>query len=231
MTPTSRAAWALFVLMAVIASLTVPACSPRHTQTVTIQPHVKKLLVLPFKNSTRQAGKGNLIRCVLCGTVYTTGTVAPGAEDFMTRHLTAIVDDWGGVTRIPVEEYQELRDRFVASHAGQFSEKEILAAVGRDLGADAILIGSIYRFSDRVGGEYAAETPASVGFDLDLFGVQAGRVLWSRKHEETQEALLENLFGIGAFFKRKGKWLTVEDLAAAGLHQALETIPLSKGKN
>lgn len=230
MTPHSRAAWTLFVLLAVISNLTAPGCSPRHP-TVTIHSDIKRLLVLPFKNCTQQTGKGKLICCPLCGTVYTTGTVAPGAEDFMTAQLTAIVDGWVGVARIPVEQYQALRDRFEASHAEPFSEKELLAAVGRDLGADAILIGSIYRFANRVGGEYAAESPASVGFDLDLFGVQAGHVLWSRKYEETQEPLLANLFGIGAFFKRKGKWLTVEDLSADGLHQLLETIPLAKRKN
>ena len=40
-------------------------------------------------------------------------------------------------------------------------------------------------------------------------------------YAETQEALTNNLLGIGEFFKRKGKWVTAETLCSEGMDKAI----------
>ena len=75
-------------------------------------------------------------------------------------------------------------------------------------------------------------TPASVNMDIFLLDTRdaAARTLpgggelpvVQRSHyAETQEALTSNLLGIGDFFKRKGKWVTAEDLCGEGMDKAI----------
>lgn len=190
----------------------------------------KRLLLLPIKDGTEVHGKGETVHCALCGTVYTIGTVESGAEEFMTDRLKFMLDGWTSSTLVSSEQYQALRSRILSSKREPVTERELLIAIGREYNADAILTGSVYKFKNRVGSNFAVESPASVGFDLDLIEAQSGGLLWSRRHEETQQALSENLLGLGSFFTRKGRWVTVEDLAVSGLEKILQTIPIRKEK-
>jgi hypothetical protein len=191
----------------------------------------KRLLLLPVKNSTTDREKGETVLCDLCGAVYTTGVVEKGAETFITDRLKIILEGWTSITVIPEEQVQAARSRFLSSKKDPVSEKELLAAIGRDLDGDAILTGSVYQFKNRVGSNFAVDSPASVGFHLDLIETQSGNIIWSRRYEETQQALSENLLGLGNFFMRKGKWVTVQDLAVSGLEKILQTFPIQREKN
>ncbi len=108
---------------------------------------------------------------------------------------------------------------------GQPSELELVLETGRQLSADAVLMGRVYRFRERLGSAYSADSPASVSFDVLLISMEDGRVLWHGRFEETQQPLSENLFTINSFFKRKARWLTAEELADDGLREVLTTFP------
>ncbi len=78
----------------------------------------------------------------------------------------------------------------------------------------------IYRFQERRGGNFSVERPASVGFHVHFFdrnGLEKVYVF-----DETQQPLLENLFRIFTFFKRKGTWITAADLAREGVLKAID---------
>jgi hypothetical protein len=53
-----------------------------------------------------------------------------------------------------------------------------------------------------------------------------GRNLWYGTFDETQSALSEDLFKLKTFLKRKGTWVTAEEMAKAGLETLLEKLPL-----
>jgi hypothetical protein len=76
-----------------------------------------------------------------------------------------------------------------------------------------------------VGGKFSVDLPASVTFDMILINVADRRLLWEGHFNETQKSLFENLFDFGTFWKRKGKWLTVRELADTGLEKVLQTFP------
>jgi len=42
--------------------------------------------------------------------------------------------------------------------------------------------------------------------------------------DENQQALTENLLGIGKFFKRGGKWITAEALSKEGVEKGLDAL-------
>ncbi len=69
----------------------------------------------------------------------------------------------------------------------------------------------IYRFQERRGGNYAVDKPAGAAFHMHIMeGSVVGR---SFTFDEDQQPLSQNLLGIGRFFSRGGKWITVDRLA------------------
>lgn len=78
----------------------------------------------------------------------------------------------------------------------------------------------IYRFQERKGGNYAAEKSASVAFHMHLMKDGAlGKVF---EYSEEQKALTDNLFTVGKFLKRGGKWVTADELAEEGINAGLD---------
>jgi hypothetical protein len=105
-------------------------------------------------------------------------------------------------------------------------EKLKMALTDRDVGySDGTRKGQpyvhvlIYRFQERKGGNYAAEKSASVAFHMHLMkdGV-LGKVF---EYSEEQKALTDNLFTVGKFLKRGGKWVTADELAEEGINAGL----------
>lgn len=106
-------------------------------------------------------------------------------------------------------------------------EKLKTALTDRDVGySDGIKKGQpyihvlIYRYEERKGGNFAVEKPASVAFHMHLMkdGV-LGKVF---EYSEEQKALMQNLFTMGKFMKRGGKWVTAGELAEEGIDAGLD---------
>jgi hypothetical protein len=188
--------------------------------------NVDVLLVAPFEALSRSK-EGAINRCPICGAVLDTGTVEPGAAEYMTRqvmaHLKASSDFtlWGPGTASGV------RARILSEDL-TISHKSLLIQMGREIGADAVVGGIVYRFQQRVGTGLSVESPASVGFGLHVIRCSDGQVLWSNHFDETQQNLSENLLKIGSFVKRGGTWLTVEQLAAYGMQEVMQSFPARK---
>lgn len=104
--------------------------------------------------------------------------------------------------------------------------RSIAVRFGRQLEVEHVLAGTLWRYRERVGGAFGAETPASVGFALFLVSVEDGAILWSSTFDKTQTALTENLFDARLFFKTGMKWLTAGELATYGAGKLLENLPV-----
>jgi hypothetical protein len=186
-----------------------------------------KLLIMPFKDMYRIYGDNVSFRCPLCEKVYMIEEVAPEADDFLTEQLIDLMKTRNHFELLPSEHAREVMSSLLSKNGKEQSELELLLETGRLLGADAIMMGRIYRFKKRIGTEYAVESPASVTFDLVLINVADGRILWSGYFDETQQSLFENLLHFGKFLERKGKWITAEQMAASGLEDLLQKFPES----
>lgn len=185
----------------------------------------KKLLIIPFKDMYRIYGDNVSFRCPLCKNVYMIEEVAPGADDFLTEHLFDLMKTHKNFELLPSEHAREVMSTLLSESGKELSELELLLETGRHIGADAVMSGRIYRFKKRIGTEYAVEFPASVTFDLILINVDDGRILWTGFFDETQSSLFENLLHFGKFVKRKGKWITAEQMAVSGLEEMLKEFP------
>jgi hypothetical protein len=98
------------------------------------------------------------------------------------------------------------------------------ARIGKMVFADSVLFGEILSARERVGGEYGAESPASIHLVLSLLDVARRKVIWRAEFQETQKSLTENLFFVFDFFTKGAKWLTVKELMDRGIEKATKNL-------
>ena len=220
--------WGL-VLLGLSASAFVAGCADRKVaqKSVVVPPDLRKILVVAFRDMNADGGGQVNVRCPLSGKVYVSGPVDPSASPFLTNALMASLGERPGrdFKLIDARELEDIRSGF-SNAEGNVSERTLMVETGRTLEADAVLAGHIYRDIERVGGNLSVESPASVAFDLHLVRVSDGHVLWTGYFDETQKTLMEDMFDIGSFFERDGKWVTAEQMASAGLEKIMETFKI-----
>ncbi len=187
---------------------------------------IDTLLILPFKDIARVYGENVSVKCPLCDKVFMTGKVSEGADNLLTENLLLLMKKRLGFKLIPPEYARGVLSALLSENEKVLSELDILVETGRRIEVDAVMAGHIYRFRERIGRRYSVESPASVAFDIHLVDVATGRILWVGVFDETQCSLTENLFKIGTFLKRKGRWITAEEMAIQGLEDVLQTFPI-----
>ncbi len=191
-----------------------------------IPPSLERILVVSFKNIPATAGAGISVRCPLSGKTFLTGGVTDEAKAFLNRELRDRLQGREEFKFISPEEMNDLQSESMSENGDILPEQNLLAAMGRKLGADAVLAGHIYRYQERVGGKYSVESAASAAFDLHLLRVSDGRVLWTGAFDETQKALTDDLFELPSFIERDGQWVTADQMAQAGLEKILSAFRL-----
>jgi len=94
--------------------------------------------------------------------------------------------------------------------------------------ADAVLLCTLQRFTEREGTEYSIVNPASVAFDYKLVHAETGQAICSGTFSETQQPLLADMFQFFKKAKRGVKWLSAEELARDGFQQKIADCPYLK---
>jgi hypothetical protein len=183
---------------------------------------IEKILILHFKDMAAVFGENVNGRCPVCGKVFTTGEVAENAADMLTENLFILLKDRKDFELIPSSQAQGVMSGLLAGSKREWRERDLQLEIGRALNADAIFVGNIYRFRERIGTKYSVNLPASVAFDIHLIRVEDGRVLWSAHLDETQQPLSDDLFRLNLFLRRKAKWITAKEMAISGLKDMLK---------
>ncbi|GBC60074.1 hypothetical protein DENIS_1017 [Desulfonema ishimotonii] len=211
------------ILFLVFAICCLTACQSQKAapKPVHVPPDLEKILVVSFRDMNEDKADRVSIRCPLSGKIFVAGPVAERAEAFLTGQLKEILKDRRDFKFISPQKVWDIHANLL-DRGEEVSERKFLVEIGRQLGAEGVIAGHIYRFQERVGGKYSAESPASVAFDLHLVRVADGQVLWTGYFDETQKALTDDLFQLGTFLKRDGQWVTAEVMAAAGLKNVFE---------
>jgi hypothetical protein len=189
--------------------------------------HLGKILILPFKDMTQVQGENIDARCPVCGRIFFTGKVADGAADILTEKLVSWLQNHTNHKIIVSSYNHDNQSSYFSASGGELVVRKMLAEVGRKNRVDTVLAGFLYRFRERVGKGYSIESPASVAFSIHLIRVSDAYPIWSAHFDETQQSLGENLFQLGSFLSRGGRWITAEELAVSGLEELLNKFPKS----
>ncbi|MGA2411972.1 MAG: hypothetical protein ABSG46_16505 [Candidatus Binataceae bacterium] len=96
--------------------------------------------------------------------------------------------------------------------------------LGRKVAADGVLYGSVNRYRERVGYEYAAQTPAAVAFTLNFVDENSKQIVWTAKFAKEQKALTENIFDLPNFLSNKARWVRAQDIASEGATAAISDL-------
>ncbi len=146
-------------------------------------------------------------------------TVTEGAGETVTAELVGQMALAGGWQVVPETDVTDALQKLPPVTAG--NQQTTAVALGKKLTADVVLIGSVDKFKERVGVAYAAQSPASVEFTLQLVGVQSGQVVWTARFARSQKALTENAFNLMSFIKSEGRWVKAHEIAQEGIQEAV----------
>ncbi len=180
---------------------------------------------MPFDDMQQMCGIDSSFKCPFLGSMHEVGKVREGAGEFLTEHLMSRLRDEKKMRLIDPGQAVGVRSKILSKNDGELSQKELILEMARSVGAQSVILGRVFQYRERIGTSYSVEVPASVAFDLILLRVSDGQVLWADHFAETQKSLSENLFLLGTFIKRGGRWLTADELAESGLRQLLNRFP------
>ncbi len=180
--------------------------------------------VISFQPLIPEEGWGNTVICPLCGTGYSSGRIAKGAEKIVENIFVEKLRELKEIQIIPSDKVQSVYKR-ISSESLKKPLLDVLKKVGNELNADALALGYVYRYTERVGYEFSSERPASVAFEIHLIKTIDGSTIWRGVFDKTQKSLMEDLFQISSFYKGGGKWITAQQLSKQGMDEIFATFP------
>jgi len=187
--------------------------------------HSMSLAVLPIKNITAVYGENASVRSPITGKVFVTGPVKENATEILAEYILAQFAERTEYDVLPPARTQGVYEQVLSGVPVPSSDRQAVTWMGRRLGVDAVIVTHIFRFRERQGNRLSVETPASVAFDMQMILSNNGRIAWNAFADETQSALSENLFQIGKFFQRQGRWITVGEMADAAVSRIFDSLP------
>jgi len=116
-----------------------------------------------------------------------------------------------------------LSEAEVDAHSKSYnaSPVEQAMAIGKSVGADAVMLWGLDAYHERTGGDYGVQSPASVGFQYRLIHIESGQTLCASSFEETQQSASDNLLSFNTSAKRGFKWVPAAVLLQEGVNKKL----------
>jgi hypothetical protein len=183
-----------------------------------------RVAVISFQPLITGEGQGNTVICPLCGIGYSSGKILKGSEKIVEEVFVDKLHELKEVELISPDKVQSVYKR-IASESLKEPLLNIFKKVGRELGADVLAMGYVYRYTERVGYEYSSEHPASVSFEIHLIETIDGSIIWRGFFDKTQKSLMEDVFQISSFVRGGGKWMTARQLTEQGMIKIFKTFP------
>lgn len=148
--------------------------------------------------------------------------IADGASESISAELYSQMSLAAGWEVVPESDVADQMQKLPPPTMANI--RDVATALGHALSADAVLYGSVQRYRERVGVDYAAQSPASVSFKLHLVDVSLKQVVWTATFDRTQKALTENVFNLVEFVKSNGRWVRAHEIANQGVVEAVANL-------
>lgn len=97
---------------------------------------------------------------------------------------------------------------------------------GRRHGASHLLVPQVLDWHEREGSEAGVTKSAHARLEFFLIDVNANQAQGRSIFEEKQVGLIDNLLAIGDFMRRRGKWVSANELAIDGMKKAVRELGL-----
>ncbi len=190
--------------------LACQGCSLLHGTGPIIEEKISLLAVMPIE-------RGEFVSAT---PLPETPTLASGAERVVTAQIYEVLSSSPRWRFVP--------DLTVSEALGRLPPGGDLAsrarALGKAVGADGVLCGTVFRYRERVGGEYGARQTAAVGITLELVSVASEKTLWSATFDHAQEPLSQNLYNWWQFWRGGPRWFTAEEFTHLAVERLLDKL-------
>jgi hypothetical protein len=147
---------------------------------------------------------------------------ASGAGESISAALYAKASLMGGWQVVPQDDIEQAMQQLPPTNAGNLEQNAI--ALGKKVNADGVIYGTVTRYRDRVGYEFAASTSAAVAMTLYFLDEKSGQVVWTAKYAREQKTLSENFLDLPRFIENRGRWVRAYDIASEGVEGALTNL-------
>lgn len=186
---------------------------------------VRSVAVVNLHERGDHSGGEGGYRCDITGMNFTPGAVMEGAGEIVADQLRRRLLEVGFL----VAERETTMEAAAPEAEGAEYSIDTALRVGMELEVDAVVVGSVMRFEERVGTKLAAEKPASVAFSVAFVRPADGEILWKAKFDKTQQALFENVLDYKTFIKGGMVWQRAEELSAIGVDALVKQVPFQPG--
>ena len=149
---------------------------------------------------------------------------SPSADEaalLVARHVSEAMEQ-RGVDVIPAPDVR----RATEDAGSEITTHELARLVAERFGAEALLVGKVLRYQERVGRAAGSTRPAAVGFEVTLYGAPGGEQLWRATFDERQQALSENVLNAARYPGRGSRWLSAGELARWGSGEVARAMPV-----
>jgi len=216
---------AVWIALGLLVDGYTPCRAAAQPQTGLSLARVERIGVMPFFKGRHGSDAGETLNCPVCQLYFRSESMSGDADRILTRYVHEALRNRYGEKVIPLTESIEVYER-ISRDELKDTPRSLARKLGETLEADLMIVGTVWRYRERVGGALGSESPASVAFDIYLIDMDSGKTLWKAKFDETQRPLSENILDAKTFFKRGARWLTADELASYGVKEVLKNFPL-----
>jgi hypothetical protein len=149
-------------------------------------------------------------------------TLPDDAAGAVTAEIYAKASLTGGWEVVPQDDVENAMQQMPPTTLANMDQNALL--LGQKVAADGVLYGTVNRYRERVGYDYAAQTPAAVAFTLNFVDENSKQVVWTAKFAREQKALTENIFDLPNFISNKARWVRAQDIASEGAAAAINDL-------
>jgi hypothetical protein len=204
------------------------SCSPEAKEKKATPIRIDSIAVVPFfkgKDIEQINDPMNkTLSCPLVGLCFNEDIYRPGAEKKVARYANDALSKKFHERLVPFEEVKQTYEGL--SVDPKIDTPRIVAQkLGKALRTDYVLVGAVWRYTDRIGENGSTKIPASVAFVMYLVHVETGDRLWKKAFDKTQKTLTENVLEAKDFFQQGARWLTADELARFGVNKTLKDFP------
>lgn len=149
-------------------------------------------------------------------------TLPSDAAQSMTAAVYARANELGGWEVVPQDDVDEALQQLPPLTTADLDQNAL--ALGRRVAADGVIYGVVNRYRERIGFDYAAQSPAAVAFVLKFVDENSKQVVWTAKFAREQKALAQNILDLPNFISHGARWVRANDIAVEGINGALDNL-------
>jgi hypothetical protein len=215
-----------------LLTMLINGCTPRpvttHDQLMLPETGRESIAVMPFLTGKHDSRIDEAINatldCAVSQLCFNTQDVRSGADTTLTRYMQEALEQRLGERVIPLEKAYRASEGLTIDQTID-TPRSLTTRLGEKLKADHVIVGTVWRYRERVGTARASSSPASVAFVVYIIRVTDGRLLWKTVYSRTQKPLSDDILHARTFFKQGARWLSVDELARFGVNEVVEKFP------